>query len=58
MCSRGGENEHEASRRMKTELLVQMDGLREGRGGDSGSGSEQVFVLAATNVPWELDLVS
>eukprot|EP00201_Polytomella_parva_P020671 CAMPEP_0175047344 /NCGR_PEP_ID=MMETSP0052_2-20121109/5538_1 /TAXON_ID=51329 ORGANISM="Polytomella parva, Strain SAG 63-3" /NCGR_SAMPLE_ID=MMETSP0052_2 /ASSEMBLY_ACC=CAM_ASM_000194 /LENGTH=529 /DNA_ID=CAMNT_0016311199 /DNA_START=158 /DNA_END=1743 /DNA_ORIENTATION=- len=52
MSARGGSGEHEASRRMKTELLIQMDGLlrndREGNGG--------VFVLAATNLPWELDL--
>jgi len=48
MSSRGGEGEHEASRRMKTELLIQMDGL--------AKTDELVFVLGATNLPWELDV--
>ncbi|KAL2919960.1 Katanin p60 ATPase-containing subunit A-like 2 [Polyrhizophydium stewartii] len=40
--------EHEGSRRMKTELLIQMDGLAKSR--------EHVFLLAASNLPWDLDV--
>lgn len=47
MAQRGGGGEHEASRRMKTELLIQMDGL--------ARSDDLVFVLAASNVPWALD---
>lgn len=43
-------NEHEASRRMKTELLIQMDGLV------GGKIDEQIFVMAASNTPWDLDI--
>ncbi|KAF1329870.1 Katanin p60 atpase-containing subunit a, partial [Globisporangium splendens] len=46
----GGGQEHEASRRMKTELLIQMDGL--------SKTNDVVFVLAASNLPWELDAVT
>ncbi|KAH9488815.1 Katanin p60 ATPase-containing subunit A-like 2 [Bulinus truncatus] len=45
--SQGGGGEHEGSRRMKTELLVQMDGL--------SKTDDLVFLLAASNLPWELD---
>ncbi|KAG6962137.1 hypothetical protein JG688_00008754 [Phytophthora aleatoria] len=45
--SGGGGQEHEASRRMKTELLIQMDGLTK--------TGDVVFVLAASNLPWDLD---
>ena len=47
MSERTSEGEHEASRRMKTELLVQLDGLVKGK--------ERVFLLAASNLPWDLD---
>jgi katanin p60 ATPase-containing subunit A1 len=60
---RGGANEHEASRRIKSELLVQMDGVSSSTdsssGGESGSSGDQqpknVMVLAASNFPWDLD---
>lgn len=45
--SNGQGIEHEGSRRMKTELLVQMDGL--------AKTDDLVFLLAASNMPWELD---
>lgn len=37
-------NEHEASRRLKTELLIQLDGLSQ--------TDDQVFLLATSNLPW------
>jgi len=46
-ASSAGGGEHEGSRRMKTELLVQMDGL--------SKTDDLVFLLAASNLPWELD---
>ncbi|KAK9506459.1 hypothetical protein O3M35_008396 [Rhynocoris fuscipes] len=40
-------NEHEASRRLKSELLVQLDGILQ--------GNDNVFFLTTSNLPWDLD---
>ena len=47
LCGSRSEGESDSARRIKTEFLVQMDGV----GKDSGG----VLILGATNVPWELD---
>lgn len=58
---RGESNEHEASRRVKSELLVQMDGVNvcssagANEAQDDSQASKNVMVLAATNTPWHLD---
>jgi len=55
LCSRrGSDTEHEASRRVKSELLVQMDGINSMASGDN-SELKMVMVLAATNFPWDID---
>ncbi|CAL8094764.1 unnamed protein product [Calicophoron daubneyi] len=55
LCSkRGGDSEHEASRRVKSELLVQMDGVT-GATGQQEDPTKTVMVLAATNFPWDID---
>ncbi|CAG4916688.1 unnamed protein product [Colias eurytheme] len=51
LCAmRGADSEHEASRRFKAELLIQMDGLAAPFNQD-----KVVMVLAATNHPWDID---
>jgi katanin p60 ATPase-containing subunit A1 len=42
------DNEHEGSKRLKTELLIQLDGL--------AKSDDLVFLLAASNLPWDLDM--
>lgn len=53
IAPRGGANEHEASRRIKTEFLVQMDGMSSvtARDEDKDAAARTVMVLAATNYP-------
>ncbi|ETW04881.1 hypothetical protein H310_03992 [Aphanomyces invadans] len=51
--ARGGAEEHESSRRVKTELLVQINGV--GSGEKSDVENNRVMVLAATNLPWQID---
>lgn len=51
LCSkRGSDTEHEASRRVKSELLIQMDGIT-----NNEEPNKVVMVLAATNFPWDID---
>lgn len=47
LCSTRGDNESEAARRIKTQLMVEMQGV--------GSNNSRVLVLAATNLPYNLD---
>ncbi|XP_076582483.1 vacuolar protein sorting-associated protein 4B-like [Chaetodon auriga] len=47
LCSSRSENESEAARRIKTEFLVQMQGV--------GNDNDGILVLGATNIPWSLD---
>ena len=56
------DNEHEASKKMLAEMLVQMDGISEYNSNDidNGNNNEEikqkfVMVLGATNLPWDLD---
>ncbi|CAO1310012.1 unnamed protein product [Diamesa hyperborea] len=49
LLSERSQSEHEASRRLKTEFLIQFDGL------PGNPESERIVVMAATNRPQELD---
>ena len=56
--SRGGSSEHEATRRIKTEFLIQWSDLQKAAAGreDKEKGdATRVLVLAATNLPWAID---
>ena len=47
LCGSRSEGESDSLRRVKTEFLVQMDGV--------GKEEGQILILGATNIPWELD---
>lgn len=47
LCGSRSEGENDSARRIKTEFLVQMQGV--------GKGNDGILVLGATNTPWELD---
>jgi vacuolar protein-sorting-associated protein 4 len=47
LCGKRGEDSNNGSDRVKTEFLVQMDGV--------GNDLNGVVVLGATNLPWQLD---
>jgi len=61
LFGKGDEGSNEASRRVRGEMLVQMDGVTEAS--SSGANQQQseedakkrVIVIAATNRPWDLD---
>merc|ERR1712038_559828 len=47
LCSSRSDNESESARRIKTEFLIQMQGV--------GNDNDGILVLGATNIPWVLD---
>lgn len=47
MVSNRSDGENESTRRIKTEFLVQMDGV--------GKDDDGILVLGATNIPWGID---
>lgn len=52
--SRSKDGDNDASRRVKSELLIQIDGCHADMATE-GEEPKQVMVLAATNYPWDLD---
>ncbi|XP_077993340.1 vacuolar protein sorting-associated protein 4B-like [Glandiceps talaboti] len=49
VCRKRSSREEEYTRRIKTELLKQMEGA------DNANSTDHIFLLCATNCPWELD---
>jgi len=47
VLSARSDNENDATRRLKTEFLIQMQGV--------GNDDKGILVLGATNIPWQLD---
>ncbi|KIN00929.1 hypothetical protein OIDMADRAFT_123662 [Oidiodendron maius Zn] len=62
LSARSGSGEHETTRRIKTEFLIQWSDLQRAAAGREQSEKEKergdasrVLVLAATNLPWAID---
>ncbi|KAF7549206.1 hypothetical protein G7Z17_g6549 [Cylindrodendrum hubeiense] len=62
LSQRSGSGEHEATRRIKTEFLIQWSDLQRAAAGKEVSerdkergDANRVLVLAATNLPWAID---
>lgn len=58
LLSSRGSGEHEATRRLKTEFLIQWSSLQNAAAGKESStlgDPSRVLVLAATNLPWAID---
>jgi hypothetical protein len=58
LSARAGSTEHETSRRIKTEFLIQWSDLQRaaaGRDDKKEGDASRVLVLAATNMPWAID---
>lgn len=62
LSQRSGSGEHEATRRIKTEFLIQWSDLQRAAAGREAGEKEKergdanrVLVLAATNLPWVID---
>ncbi|EAW06884.1 putative AAA family ATPase [Aspergillus clavatus NRRL 1] len=61
LSARSSGTEHEASRRSKTEFLIQWSDLQRAAAGrepstkKTGGDASRVLVLAATNMPWDID---
>lgn len=48
LCSTRGDNESEAARRIKTQLMIEMQGV-------NSNADARVLMLGATNLPYNLD---
>lgn len=62
LSARGGSSEHESTRRIKTEFLINWSDLQRAAAGKEQTEKEKkegdasrVLVLAATNMPWAID---
>ncbi|GAW17885.1 hypothetical protein ANO14919_073520 [Xylariales sp. No.14919] len=62
LSQRSGAGDHESTRRIKTEFLIQWSDLQRAAAGRESPGStkdrgdaNRVLVLAATNLPWAID---